>query len=178
VVFLHGGPGGGAPPSDRCYFNPEKYRIVLLDQRGCGRSKPSAADGGLVENTTWHLVADLEALRTHLAIDKWVVFGKTKFNKKGGSWGSTLSLVYAIKHPDRVKALILRGIFTLRREELQFFYQSGASFIFPDEFEPYRDAIPESERGDLISAYYKRITAAESTEERLKFARLWVSDVS
>lgn len=136
-----------------------------MDQRGCGRSKPSAKDNGLEENDTWKLVEDIETLRTHLKLDKWVVFG--------GSWGSTLSLTYAIKHPGRVVGLILRGIFTLRHSEIQWFYQSGASFIFPDEFAPYRDAIPVSEQDDLVKAYHSRITAGDTPEERLRFSRLW-----
>jgi len=147
VIFLHGGPGGGTSALDRRYFDPAVYRIVLMDQRGSGNSKPTAE---LEENTTWHLIEDIEKLREHLKIDRWVVFG--------GSWGSTLSLAYAEKHPDRVKALVLRGIFMLGREELEFFYQEGTSWIFPDAYDEYIAAIPEVERGDLMSAYYRRLT--------------------
>ena len=132
VVILHGGPGGGAAPVYRQYFNPEKWRVVMFDQRGCGRSKPYAE---LRENTTWDLVADIERLREHLKIDRWTVFG--------GSWGSTLSLAYSQTHPDRCSALILRGIFMLRQKELRWFYQSGASYIFPDAWEEYLKPIPK-----------------------------------
>lgn len=132
VVYLHGGPGGGFSSSDAGYFDQSVYNVVLFDQRGAGKSTPSAS---LENNTTWHLVADIERLRTHLKIDKWVVFG--------GSWGSTLALAYAITHPDRVKALVLRGIFTLRRKELVWFYQEGANFLFADRFDNYLAEIPE-----------------------------------
>lgn len=161
VLFLHGGPGGGTSPSDRRYFDPAVYRIVLMDQRGAGKSKPPAE---LKDNTTWHLVSDIEKLREHLSIDKWVVFG--------GSWGSTLSLVYAETHPDRVKALILRGIFTLRRSEIIWYYQDGASHIFPDHFDKYVEPIPKAERHDIVGAYYRRLTGPDEAE-RLKCARHW-----
>ena len=161
VVILHGGPGGGAAPVYRQYFNPEKWRVVMFDQRGCGRSKPYAE---LRENTTWDLVADIERLREHLKIDRWTVFG--------GSWGSTLSLAYSQTHPDRCSALILRGIFMLRQKELRWFYQSGASYIFPDAWEEYLKPIPPEERDDLISAYYKRLTA-EDRQVRIEAARAW-----
>ena len=161
VVVLHGGPGGGCPPSYRTYFNPEKYRIVLFDQRGAGKSLPFAE---LKENTTWDLVADIEKLRMHLKVDKWVVFG--------GSWGSTLSLSYAQQHPDHVKALVLRGIFLLRREELLFFYQHGSSFIFPDAWEEFLKPIPHVERHDLISAYHRRVTS-DDPAVRLEAAMAW-----
>lgn len=157
VVFLHGGPGGGATTDDRRWFDPAHYRIVLLDQRGSGRSRPHADLG---HNTTWDLVGDLERIRTHLGIEKWHVFG--------GSWGSTLSLAYAQAHPDRVSALILRGIFTLRKSELNFFYGSdgGASHLFPDQFERYVEFIPPEERGDMIRAYYARLTGRDANVQR------------
>lgn len=151
VVFLHGGPGGGCGPDQRRYFDPAKYRIVLFDQRGCGRSTPhaSAPDADLSTNTTWHLVADIERLREHLDIDRWQVFG--------GSWGSTLSLSYAQTHPERVTELVLRGIFTLRRSEIDWFYQEGASQLYPDAWQKYLSVIPENERGDLLAAYHRRL---------------------
>lgn len=150
VVVVHGGPGGGTSPSLRRYFDPKRYRIILFDQRGCGLSKPHASeDLALEDNTTWHLVADMEALRAHLGIEKWAVFG--------GSWGSTLSLAYAITHPDRVLGLILRGIFLVRKSEIDWFYQDGASHIWPDLWESFLAPIPESERGDLLEAYLKRL---------------------
>ncbi|KAG8891619.1 hypothetical protein FRB99_003454 [Tulasnella sp. 403] len=151
VVFLHGGPGGGVSEKDRRYFDPKVYKIVLFDQRGAGKSTPSAS---IEENTTWDLVADIEKLREHLKIDKWVVFG--------GSWS----------HPDRVKALILRGIFTLRRSELDFFYQNGASHIFPEHWDDYLAPIPESERDDMMKAYYNRLTS-ENDEIRTTAAKAW-----
>lgn len=161
VIFLHGGPGSGTSPRDRTFFDPAVYRIILMDQRGAGKSTPPAE---LKENTTWHLVSDIEKLRNHLGIDKWVVFG--------GSWGSALSLAYAETHPQRVKALILRGIFTLRRCELIWFYQEGASFIFPDAWEEYLKPIPEVERYDLTNAYYRRLTS-EDEEVRVEAAKAW-----
>lgn len=161
VVVCHGGPGGGSTPSMRRYFDPERYRIVLFDQRGCGRSKPHAE---LKENTTWHLVDDMEQLRTHLGIEKWQVFG--------GSWGSTLALAYAETHADRVTELVLRGIFTLRREELAWFYQEGASWIYPDAWAAYLAPIPEDERSDMIAAYYRRLTG-DDREEMLRAAKAW-----
>ena len=161
VVFLHGGPGGGTKPDYRCYFDPEAYRIVVFDQRGAGQSTPHAS---LDENTTWDLVADIERLREHLAVDTWVVFG--------GSWGSTLSLAYAETHPDRVRALVLRGIFLCRPKEIRWFYQEGASAIFPDRFEEYISIVPEAERGDVVAAYYRRLTS-EDEATRLAAARAW-----
>lgn len=161
VVVLHGGPGGGSMPDYRRYFNPEKYNIVIFDQRGCGNSTPHAE---LKDNNTQFLVEDIEKLRNHLGIETWFVFG--------GSWGSTLSLIYAITHPDRVRGLMLRGIFLCRRSELLWFYQDGASHIFPDKFEPYREHIPVEERDDLIAAYYKRLTS-EDKEVRLGAAKEW-----
>ncbi|XP_069125078.1 probable proline iminopeptidase [Argopecten irradians] len=161
VIFVHGGPGGGTSARDRRYFDPEAYRIILFDQRGAGKSTPPAE---LRENTTWDLVEDMERLRKHLGIDKWVVFG--------GSWGSTLSLVYAETHPDQVKALVLRGIFHLRRRELVWFYQDGANHLFPDQWEDYVAPIPEGERGDLMSAYYRHLTS-DDEEKRIKAAKAW-----
>jgi len=161
VMVLHGGPGGGSQDDYRRYFDPSKYRIVQMDQRGCAKSTPHAE---LKDNNTQALVADIEKLREFLDIKTWYVFG--------GSWGSTLSLTYAIHHPDKVRALILRGIFMCRRSELLFFYQNGASHIFPDKFQPYRDHIPEAERGDLIQAYYKRLTS-EDGDTRRAAAREW-----
>jgi len=161
VVFLHGGPGGGTAPRMRQFFDPAAYRIVLFDQRGCGQSTPHAC---LEDNTTWALVADMEQLREHLGIARWQVFG--------GSWGSTLALAYAITHPERVSELVLRGIFTLRRQELLWFYQRGADALFPDAFEPYLAVIPPAERDDLISAYYRRLTS-RSSATRLRAAKAW-----
>jgi proline iminopeptidase len=161
ILFVHGGPGGGTEPDHRRYFDPAAYRIVLFDQRGCGRSTPHAS---LEANTTWDLVADMERLRESLGIDRWVVFG--------GSWGSTLSLAYAERHPDRVRALVLRGIFLLRPHELRWFYQEGASFMFPDAWEGYLAPIPEAERDDLIAAYHRRLTSPDPTT-RLAAARAW-----
>ena len=161
MVFLHGGPGGGIVPLYRQFFDPTQWRIVLFDQRGCGKSTPHAE---LTENTTWDLVADIEKLRTHLAIEKWAIFG--------GSWGSTLALAYAQTHPQRCSSLTLRGIFMLRPKEIRWFYQSGASYIFPDAWEGYLAPIPESERQDLVSAYYKRLTSADP-QVRQSAARAW-----
>ncbi|KAI0784583.1 proline iminopeptidase [Abortiporus biennis] len=161
VVFLHGGPGGGTDAKDRSFFDPSKYKIVLFDQRGSGKSTPSAS---LEENTTWDLVKDIEKIRTHLEIDKWHVFG--------GSWGSTLSLAYAESHPDRVLSMVLRGIFTLRKSELQFFYQDGASHLFPDAWEEYLAPIPEAERGDMILAYHAQLNSVDE-DTRIKAAKAW-----
>ncbi len=161
VVFLHGGPGGGCNAQCRQFFDPSAYRIVLFDQRGCGRSTPHAE---LRENTTWDLVADIECLREHLGIARWQVFG--------GSWGSTLALAYAEAHPQSVTELVLRGIFLLRREELEWFYQVGCNRLFPDAWEDYLQAIPEAEQGDLMSAYHRRLTSADP-EIRLVAARAW-----
>jgi proline iminopeptidase len=161
VVFLHGGPGGGTSPAQRCFFHPERYRVVLFDQRGCGASTPTAS---LEENTTWDLVADIERLREHLGIERWQVFG--------GSWGSTLALAYAQKHPARVTELVLRGIFLLRRQEIDWFYQRGASALFPDLWEAFRDHIPEAERGDFLTAYHRRLTHADRGV-RIAAAQRW-----
>ncbi|KDN49210.1 putative proline iminopeptidase [Tilletiaria anomala UBC 951] len=161
VVFLHGGPGGGVGPGDRRWFDPQHYRVLCFDQRGAGRSTPPAE---LKNNTTWDLVADIEKLRAKFGIDRWLVFG--------GSWGSTLALAYAQQHPDRVVALVLRGIFTLRKAELRFFYQDGAGHMFPEMFQAYREYIPERERADLMKAYYKRLTHKDP-QVRLDAARRW-----
>jgi len=161
AIFLHGGPGGGCDASHRQMFDPKAYRIILLDQRGAGRSLPHAC---LEDNNTWALVSDIEKLREHLGVEKWLVFG--------GSWGSTLALAYAETHPDRVKALVLRGIFTLRRKELIWFYQEGASYCFPDAFEEYLQPIPLVERGDIMSAYHRRLTGDDEAE-KLKCAKAW-----
>jgi len=161
VVFLHGGPGGGSDPKQRRFFHPDKYRIVNFDQRGCGKSVPYAS---LEANTTWDLVADIERLREHLGIDSWQVFG--------GSWGSTLALAYAEKHPNRVTELVLRGIFLLRKQEIDWFYQRGASILYPDAWEPYLAHIPEAERGDLLKAYHARLTSEDSAV-RLAAAKVW-----
>ncbi len=161
VVFLHGGPGGGGSTEPRRFFDPESYRIILLDQRGCGRSRPHAE---LRQNTTWDLVEDIEKLRRYLGIERWQVFG--------GSWGSTLALAYAQTHPEAVSELVLRGIFLLRRRELLWFYQEGCSRLFPDAWEAFLAPIPAVERGDLISAYYRRLTH-EDPAVRLEAARAW-----
>ncbi|PIS09761.1 MAG: prolyl aminopeptidase [Bdellovibrio sp. CG10_big_fil_rev_8_21_14_0_10_47_8] len=161
IVFLHGGPGGGINPNYRRFFDPQHYHIVLFDQRGCGQSTPHAE---LQENTTWDLVSDIEKIRTHLKIDRWHVFG--------GSWGSTLSLTYAITHPSRVSALILRGIFLCRPSELSWFYQEGASQIFPDYWEKYLNYIPANERTNMMKAYHQRLTSPDE-KIRLEAARIW-----
>ncbi len=161
VVFLHGGPGGGTEPKQRRFFDPSAYRIVLFDQRGCGKSTPFAS---IENNTTWDLVADIEALRVHLEIDKWQLFG--------GSWGSTLALAYAQTHPDRVTELVLRGIFLLRKAEIDWFYQRGCNAIWPDAWEPYLNEIPEAERGDMMRAYHRRLTS-DDPKVRLSAARAW-----
>jgi proline iminopeptidase len=161
VVFLHGGPGGGIVPDYRRYFDPTVYRVVLFDQRGSGQSTPHA---NLEENTTWHLVADIEQLRERLGISEWMVFG--------GSWGSTLALAYAETHPERVRQLVLRGIFLCRPKEIDWFYQSGASAVFPDAWEHYVKVIPESERGHMLEAYHRRLTS-EDEQVRLEAARAW-----
>lgn len=162
VVFLHGGPGGGCAPAHRRFFDPAHYRIVLFDQRGCGRSTPSAA---VEENSTWDLVHDIELVRKHLGFRNWIVFG--------GSWGTTLALAYASKHPSRVRGMILRGIFLCRKWEIDWLYQSGASQIFPDYWEHYLAPIPPEERGDLISAYHKRLVENTDEAERLRCAQAW-----
>lgn len=163
AVFLHGGPGAGTDPRMRGFFDPERYRIVLFDQRGCGKSRPHAS---LVDNTTWHLVEDIERLREHLGIEKWLVFG--------GSWGSTLALAYSQTYPQRVTQLVLRGIFLLRRWELEWFYQSpgGAAALYPDLWEQYVAPIPAAERSDMMRAYYERLTS-EDPNVLASAARAW-----
>ena len=163
VVFLHGGPGGGTDPKQRRFFDPKRYRIVLFDQRGCGKSRPTAS---LEDNTTWHLVADIESLREKLGIERWQVFG--------GSWGSTLALAYAQKHPQRCTELVLRGIFLLRRSELEWFYQraDGAASMFPDLWEGYLKPLSAEERKDCMQSYYKRLTS-DDRETLLEAARAW-----
>lgn len=161
IVFVHGGPGGGIDASMRRFFDPKLWRVVLFDQRGCGKSTPFSE---LRDNTTWDSVRDMEKLRQHLKIDKWAVFG--------GSWGSTLALAYAAKHSERVLSLILRGIFLLREKEIRWFYQEGASFLFPDAWAKYLEPIPVEERGDLLSAYHKRLTSADP-QVRRRAATAW-----
>jgi len=161
AVFLHGGPGGGISPEHRRLFDPARYDLMLFDQRGCGQSQPHA---GLDANTTWHLVADIERLRERVGVDRWLVFG--------GSWGSTLALAYAQKHPERVSELVLRGIYTVTRAELQWYYQFGVSEMFPDKWEKFQAPIPEAERGDMIAAYRKRLTSDDPVA-RIEAARAW-----
>ncbi|MGB1010666.1 MAG: prolyl aminopeptidase [Thiolinea sp.] len=161
VVFLHGGPGSGCEAWHRRFFDPERYRIILFDQRGCGRSTPHAS---LERNTTWDLVEDMERIRRHLGIEEWLVFG--------GSWGSTLGLAYAQTHPQRVSGLILRGIFLAREQDIRWFYQDGASHIFPDYWQDYLAPIPEEERGDLVRAYYKRLTG-QNEIAGMQAAKAW-----
>jgi proline iminopeptidase len=161
IVFLHGGPGGGGDTNARRFFDPRRWRIVILDQRGCGRSRPHAS---LENNTTWHLIDDVEAILERLCIERWTVFG--------GSWGSTLALLYAQTHPQRVAGLILRGIFMLRRKELAWFYQQGASAIWPERWADYLAPIPPAERHDLLGAYHRRLTGDDRTEA-LACARAW-----
>lgn len=161
VLIVHGGPGGGSNPTMRRFHDPSRYRIILTDQRGCGRSMPNAS---LAANTTWHLVADMERLRHHLGISRWQLLG--------GSWGSTLALAYAESHPERVSEMILRGVFLLRRAELDWFYQRGASWIFPEAFAAFEALIPGPERGDMIQAYHRRLTNPELKVQRAA-ARAW-----
>lgn len=163
VVFLHGGPGAGLTPEYRRFFDPQAYRVILFDQRGAGRSLPHAS---LEDNTTWHLIADIELLREHFGVEQWLVFG--------GSWGSTLSLAYAETHPERVRALVLRGIFLCRPKEIRWFYEvgDGASAIFPEQWERFEGVIPEAERGDMINAYYRRLTGTDKATQ-LEAAEAW-----
>jgi proline iminopeptidase len=161
VVFLHGGPGGGCEPWHRRFFDPERYRIVLFDQRGCGQSTPHAS---LEENTTWDLVADMERIREVLGIERWVLFG--------GSWGSTLALAYAQTHPERVMAMVLRGIFLCRPQEIRWFYQQGASRIFPDYWSEFEAVIPSHERHDMLAAYHRLLTG-DNEIKRMAAAKAW-----
>ncbi|MGZ9808993.1 prolyl aminopeptidase [Pseudoroseicyclus sp. H15] len=161
VVVFHGGPGGGCSPAMRRYFDPRKYRIVLFDQRGCGRSRPHAS---VEANTTWHLVADIELIRETFGIDAWMVFG--------GSWGAALGLIYAQAHPDRVRALVLRGVFVMSQRELDWFYGGGAGQFWPELWARFQGAIPEEERGDLIEAYARRLFSGNAAQE-LRYARAW-----
>ena len=161
AVFLHGGPGGGFSPAHRRLFDPKLYDVLLFDQRGCGRSTPNAS---LDNNTTWDLVADIEKLREMVGVDKWQVFG--------GSWGSTLALAYAEKHPERVSELVVRGIYTLTRAELEWYYQFGVSEMFPDRWERFLAPIPEAERGDMMAAYRKRLVGADR-EAQVEAAIAW-----
>jgi proline iminopeptidase len=161
VVVLHGGPGGGCSPGMRRFFDPSHYRVVLFDQRGCGRSSPNAC---VENNTTWDLVADIERIRTELRIDRWAVFG--------GSWGACLGLIYAQTHPERVKALVLRGVFTMTRAELRWFYGGGAGGFWPEQWKAFAQMIPEEERHDLIGAYHRRLFGPDQAEQT-RFARAW-----
>lgn len=161
VLFVHGGPGGGCSPQDRCFFDPEKYHIILFDQRGAGRSRPHAE---LRNNTTQALIGDMEKIRRALGVERWILFG--------GSWGSTLSLLYAQAHPKRVLGLILRGVFLARRQDLDWLYQGGASYLFPDHWEDFVQTIPEEERHDMIGAYYKRLTGSNELAE-MAAAKAW-----
>ena len=161
AVFLHGGPGGGISPAHRQLFDPARYDVLLFDQRGCGRSTPHA---GLEANTTWHLVDDIERLRKVVSVERWLVFG--------GSWGSTLALAYAQKHPDRVNALVLRGIYTVTEAELRWYYQFGVSEMFPDKWEKFQAPIPEAERGDMIAAYHRLLTGDDRARQ-IEAAKAW-----
>ena len=163
VVVFHGGPGGGCSPAMRRYFDPEVYRVILFDQRGCGRSRPHAS---VDHNTTWHSVSDIERIRSDLGIDQWIVFG--------GSWGATLGLIYAQTHPERVAALVLRGIFAATQGELDWFYGGGAGQFFPETWKAFVDLIPEVERDDLILAYHKRLFSGDRTTE-VQYARAWAA---
>ncbi len=163
VIVLHGGPGGGCSPAMRRYFDPAHYRIILFDQRGCGRSRPHAS---VTANTTWHLVADIERIREALGIDRWIVFG--------GSWGATLALVYGETHPDRAAHLVLRGVFLATQGELDWFYGGGAGAFWPDRWREFVSPVPEDERADLIAAYHKRLFSGDTVEE-VRFARAWAA---
>lgn len=163
VIVLHGGPGGGCSPAMRRYFDPAHYRIILFDQRGCGRSRPHAS---VTANTTWHLVADIERIRAALGIDRWIVFG--------GSWGATLALIYGETHPDRAVHLVLRGVFLATQAELDWFYGGGAGAFWPDRWRDFVAPVPEGERADLIAAYHKRLFSGDTVEE-VRFARAWAA---
>lgn len=161
VIVLHGGPGGGCSPAMRRYFDPEIYHIILFDQRGCGRSTPNAC---VEANTTWHLVADIERIRELLEIDQWIIFG--------GSWGATLALIYAETHPERVRHLVLRGVFTMTQAELKWFYGGGAAQFWPETWARFQSLIPAEERGDMIAAYHKRLFSGNKSEE-VTYAKAW-----
>lgn len=161
VIVLHGGPGGGCSPAMRRYFDPGVFRVVLFDQRGCGRSRPHAS---VTDNTTWHLVDDIERIRTTLGIDQFIVFG--------GSWGATLALIYALSHPTRVRKLVLRGVFLMTQAELDWFYGGGAGLFWPEPWARFADLIPEAERGDMIAAYHRRLFSGDLQTET-KYARAW-----
>ncbi|MWB79403.1 prolyl aminopeptidase [Pseudooceanicola sp. 216_PA32_1] len=161
VVVLHGGPGGGCSPAMRRYFDPTRFRVILFDQRGCGRSRPHAS---VADNTTWHLVADIETIRQTLDIETWIAFG--------GSWGATLALIYAQSHPERVTNIILRGVFLMTRSELDWFYGGGAGNFWPEVWKRFADLIPADERGDMIAAYHKRLFSGDLREE-VKYAKAW-----
>ena len=161
VVVCHGGPGGGTTPSMRRFFDPTKYRIILFDQRGCGRSRPYAS---CEANTTWHLVEDMEAIRRTLGIEKWILFG--------GSWGATLALVYSQSHPDRVTHIVLRGVFLMTQTELDWFYSGGAGRFWPETWARFISLVPEDERDDIIAAYHRRLFSGNRSEE-IRFGRAW-----
>ncbi len=161
VLFVHGGPGAGCSWQDRSFFDPNRYHIILFDQRGCGRSTPHAA---LEHNTTQALLADMEAIRAHLGITRWLLFG--------GSWGATLSLVYAETYPERVMGMVLRGVFLGRQQDIDWFYQQGASRVFPDYWEDFVDPIPEAERSDLVEAYFRRLTGSNELA-KMACAKAW-----
>ncbi len=161
VIVLHGGPGGGCSPMMRRFFDPEAYRIILFDQRGCGRSRPVAS---VENNSTWHLIDDIETIRKTLNINRWVLFG--------GSWGATLALIYAISHPDRAAYLVLRGVFLMTRAELDWFYGGGAGAFWPDLWRKFTEVIPEDERHDLIAAYHRRLFSGDR-ETEIRFAQIW-----
>ncbi|WP_416796059.1 prolyl aminopeptidase [Ciceribacter azotifigens] len=163
AVFLHGGPGGAISPTQRRLFDPALYDVILFDQRGCGKSTPNAS---IEANTTWHLVADIERLREMMGVEKWLVFG--------GSWGSTLALAYAETHPERVSELVLRGVYTLTKAELDWYYQFGVSEMFPDKWERFQAPIPENERHEMMAAYRRRLTGT-NREEQLRCAVAWSS---
>ncbi|MGH1464006.1 MAG: prolyl aminopeptidase [Cognatishimia sp.] len=163
VVVLHGGPGGGCSPAMRRYFDPKIYRVILFDQRGCGRSRPHAE---IADNTTWHLVADIEEIRTTLGIDQWIVFG--------GSWGATLALIYAQTHPERPAALVLRGVFLMTQRELDWFYGGGAGQFWPETWARFADLIPKDEQSDMIAAYHQRLFCGDRAIE-VKYARAWAA---